>query len=191
MPEHSRRRDRKDRVKATEPVDLDAGGEEPRRPNGSIFLEIQGNLYIKGDLILDPGPRDNPRSLLSPSRTPTRTSSRRLQPEKSKRSKFIAPKRPTKPPQRPRLHSDRKKRDQADEGYHTSGTVSYTAYGGGKGKGKERSTESETDSTSYYSDPGEEGQANDEGVDEDIIEENEDASDDVCSLWIPLSLVVC
>jgi hypothetical protein len=111
------------------------------------------------------------------------------------------------PPVRPRKHSEKKKRDQADEGYHTSGTVSYTAQVSGKvkgkGKGKERSvspvasssrrrrrdskmskeTGGEIDATSSHSDAddGDEGSA--EGGDE--TEQNapqgeDEASDDVC-----------
>jgi hypothetical protein len=106
----------------------------------------------------------------------------------------------------PRLHSE-KKRDQADEGYHTSGTA-YTAESkGNPGKGKERSVssstgkssssqpqlsssagsrksegvESDTDPPSHHSDPGEEVSENDEEIDEDQNEENEDDEDEDAS----------
>jgi hypothetical protein len=112
-------------------------------------------------------------------------------------------------PVRPRKHSEKKKRDQADEGYHTSGTVSYTAQvsgkpkGKGKGKEQERSvspvasssrrprrdskmskeTLGETDACSSHSDTddGDEGSADDDDETEQTApQEESEASDDVC-----------
>ncbi len=116
---------------------------------------------------------------------------------------------PMPPPVRPRKHSEKKKRDQADEGYHTSGTVSYTAQvpgklkGKGKGKEKERSispaasssrrprrdskmskeTGGETDASSSHSDAddGDEGSAEgDDETEQNAPQEESEASDDVC-----------
>lgn len=112
------------------------------------------------------------------------------------------------PPVRPRKHSE-KKRDQADEGYHTSGTVSYTAQVSGKSKGKgkvkerERSVSpvasssrrprrdskmskeivGETDASSSNSDANDRDEGSPEGDDEteQTAQQDEDeTSDDVC-----------
>jgi hypothetical protein len=106
-----------------------------------------------------------------------------------------------------RSHPEKKKRDQADEGYHTSGTA-YTAESRKhSGKGKERSISSstgesssshpqlsssagsricggvgsDTDPPSRHSDPDEEGLENDEEVEKNRNEENEDDEDDDAS----------
>jgi hypothetical protein len=203
----------------------------PKPPNGNII--IKGDVHIKnvkGNFNLIQGRRDEPRTQRSA--TPTRNPPRRLQLSRATKPatiqcdspsasdedvtngsddsepEHVAPKRSARsmnPPERPRMHSEKKKRDQADEGYHTSGT--YTAEGyKHSGKGKERSTSSstgesssshprlwssaasrespgggsETDPTSCHSDPGEEDQEIDDGGNSDRDEEEEDASDDVC-----------
>ncbi|KAH8761374.1 hypothetical protein BGZ57DRAFT_931651 [Hyaloscypha finlandica] len=143
----------------------------PQKPPTSI---IKGDVHIKsvkGNVYLVQGSRDDELPQRSP--TPTRNPTRRQQPTRTvKRStaqcdspsaseedetsasddtepEYVAPRRSAKsmmPLERPRMHSEKKKRDQADEGYHTSGTVSYTAQvlgkAKGKGKGKERSVSS-------------------------------------------------
>jgi hypothetical protein len=101
------------------------------------------------------------------------------------------------------MHSEKKKRDQ-DEGYHTSGTVSYTAQVAlkGKGKGKQRPVSSagsvssrprrdskmsketgdQTDASSFHSDAddGDEISAKDDDPTEQTAPRQEDeASDDV------------
>jgi hypothetical protein len=146
----------------------------PKRPQKPPTSIIKGDVHIKsvkGNVYLVQGSRDDELPQRSP--TPTRKSARRQQPTRTiKRStarcdspsdseedetsasddtepEYVAPRRSAKsiiPPERPRMHSEKKKRDQADEGYHTSGTVSYTAQVlgkvKGKGKGKERSVSS-------------------------------------------------
>lgn len=107
----------------------------------------------------------------------------------------------------PRLHSEKKKRNQADEGYHTSGTAYRAESRKHSGKGKERSTSSstgesssghpqlssspgsrksggvgsDTDPPSHHSNPDEDVLENDEGVDKDRNEEDEDDDDDDAS----------
>jgi hypothetical protein len=147
-------------------------------PNGNII--INGDVHIKNlnDFNLIQGRRDEPRPQrsstpvrnptrrLHPNRTTTRSTAKCDSPSASEEDtttqsdesepENVAPKRPAKIislPERPRLHSEKKKREQADEGYHTSGTVSaYTAQVPakvqGKGKGKERSVSSADSSSS-------------------------------------------
>ena len=149
-------------------------------PKGNIV--INGNVQIRnveGNLTLFQELKDDPRS--QPASNSTRASSRQLPPARNKRltvqrdspsaseedlpsesddtdPEYVAPKRPARsmnPPDQPRLHSEKKRRHQLDEGYHsnhTSGTVSYTAQINSKqfvkGKGKERSAPSVDSSSS-------------------------------------------
>lgn len=106
-----------------------------------------------------------------------------------------------------RLPTEKKKRDQADEGYHTSGTAYRAESKRHPGKGKERSissstgessssqpqlsssagsgksggVESDTDPPSHHSNPDEDVLENDEDVDKDRNEEYEDGEDDDAS----------
>jgi len=131
---------------------------------------IKGDVHIKsvkGNVYLVQGSKDDEQRQRSS--TPTRNPPRRQQSARTtKRSttqcdlsstseedatsasddtepEDVAPRQsriPMPPPVRPRKHSE-KKRDQADEGYHTSGTVSYTAQVAGKVKGKGKGKEKE------------------------------------------------
>jgi hypothetical protein len=203
---------------------------KPQKPPHRTIIIAENVNITNGNFSLVGGGRDESRSQRSS--TPTRNPPRR-QPNRAKkqstvqcespsasddditscsddsRSEYVAPKRSARsmnPPERPRLHSGKKRRDQADEGYHTSGTVSYTAQVPGKGKGKERSVssvgstssrprlssssgsriskerETETDATSYHSDGDnrEEASADEYGQTELTAQlEDEEASDDV------------
>ena len=207
---------------------------KPQKPHGNII--INGDVHIKNlnDFNLIHERRDEARPQ-RPS-TPVRNATRPLQPNrKTTRSAprcdspsaseaetttdfddgeadNIALQRPANPrslPERPRLHSEKKKCEQPDEGYHTSGTVSaYTSQipAKGKEKGKEislspagrssssartspasrasREGETETDATTYHSD--EEHQDEISAVEEHATDqkehlEDEEASDDVRS----------
>jgi hypothetical protein len=208
---------------------------KPQKSTGHITFEIHGDVTIKRDLNLGPGRRENRRRQPSPPSTRGSThslqsaKSRRstMQCDSStdvstdsdeelsscsedNASHNVAsrqPKRSMISAERPPVNSDRRvKRYQADEGYHTGGTASYTTeVNKQSGKGKERSlpsgpggnssrharlsssakhrkpkaTDSETDATSYTdSDQNIKGSDEDDnGVDED--DEDEDPSDDV------------
>jgi hypothetical protein len=208
----------------------------PQKPPTSI---IKGDVHIKsvkGNVYLVQGSRDDELPQRSPTPTRNRNPARRQQPTRTiKRStaqcdspsaseedetsasddtepEYVAPRRPAKsmmPPERPRMRSEKKKRDQADEGYHTSGTVSYTAQVlgkvKGKGKGRESSVSSiggassrprrdskmskeigcETDTSSCHAD-GDNGDEVSAEEEEDQTEQNapheeDEASDDVCA----------
>jgi hypothetical protein len=131
---------------------------------------IKGDVHIKsvkGNVYLVQGSRDDERPQRSS--TPTRNPPHHQQSARTlKRSttqcdlsgtseedvtsasddtepEDVAPRQlriPMPPPGRLRKHTE-KKRDQADEGYHTSGTVSYTAQVSGKVKGKGKGKEKE------------------------------------------------
>jgi len=215
----------------------------PQKPPTSI---IKGDVHIKsvkGNVYLVQGSREEERPQRSS--TPTRTPTRRQKPTRTTtrsiaqcdspsaseedettasdepEPEYVAPRRSTKsivPPERPRMYSEKKKRDQADEGYHTSGTVSYTAQvsgkAKGKGKGKERYASStggsssrprrdskmskefvnDSDASSYHSegDDGDELSAgeveDDDQVEQAAPQEEDEASDDVCKSALPSRL---
>ncbi|KAG0650170.1 hypothetical protein D0Z07_2936 [Hyphodiscus hymeniophilus] len=153
-----------------------------QKPSHGGNIIIKGDLHIKNlnDLNFINGRSDEPRPQRSS--TPIRNPPRRQQRSKAtKRASTlcdsssaseedvtshseesepedVAPKRPPKSmvsPERPIPHSQKKRREPADEGYHTSGTVSaYTAQvpgkvrGKEKGKGKQRSVSSVGSSSS-------------------------------------------
>jgi len=192
---------------------------------------IKGDVHIKnGNFNLVEGSRDesrSPRSATS-TRNPPRRQLNRTKKQSTVQcdspsasdeditsysdgsvSEYVAPKhsaRSMNPAERPRLHSEKKRRDQADEGYHTSGTVSYTAQVSGKAKEKERSIssvgstssgpqlssssesriskgrETETDATSCHSDGDNRDEVSadeDDQTEQKAHLEDEEASDDV------------
>ncbi len=199
---------------------------------------IKGDVHIKsvkGNVYLVQGSRDEerpPRSSTPTRNPPHRQQSARItkrptaqcDPSSTSEEDAISasddtepedvahrqPRIPMAPPARPRKHPEKKKRDQADEGYHTSGTVSYTAQVSGrvkgKGKGKERSispvasssrrprrdskmsreTGGDTDASSSHSDAddaddGDERSAEvDDETEQAAPQEESEASDDVC-----------